>query len=1082
MAKIKKIRKVLLLGSGALKIGQAGEFDYSGSQALKALKEEKIKSVLINPNIATIQTSKKFADKIYFLPVTPEFVERVIQKEKPDGILLGFGGQTGLNCGLTLSKKGVFEKFKISVLGTPIKAIKDTEDRAKFINELRKINLLTPRSQLATSLKEAEMAAKRIGFPLILRVGFALGGLGSAVVKNRHHFDLAVKKALSKSPQVLVEKYLGGWKEIEFEVVRDKFDNCITVCSMENIDPMGIHTGESIVIAPAQTLNNFEYHFLREKAIKLIRHLKIVGECNIQFAVKPDKFTYRIIEVNARLSRSSALASKASGYPLAFVATKLALGKSLHQIKNRITKVTTAFFEPALDYVVIKFPRWDLEKFKNASEEIGSEMKSVGEVMAVSRNFQECLQKSVRMLAKDWSGLINQATLDYTKLSKKELINVLKTPTSQRIFMVAAALLKGISLKKINQITKIDSFFLEEIGKICDFYKKIKEKKGLTQEILKEAKLLGFSDEQLAELFKIKFNQVRNLKRKWQILPCIKQIDTLAGEFPAKANYLYLTYQGIKSDINKKRLSTKKKAIILGSGPYCIGSSVEFDWCAVNAALALKKHGFFTIMINCNPETVSTDFDIGDRLYFEELSLERILDIYERENPQYIVLSFGGQVANNLASMLAKSKVKLLGTKASSIDMAEDRKKFSHALDRLGIKQPVWQSFYQEKEAILYASKIGYPVLVRPSYVLSGAAMFVAYEKNDLEIYLKRSIKISRKYPLVVSKFTEEAKEIEIDGVARKGKLVVYAIGEHIENAGIHSGDATIVIPPQRLHLETLRRIKEITRKIVASLKINGPFNIQYLAKNNEIFVIECNLRASRSFPFASKVVGINFVELAIRAMLGEKIKHSFNTLDLDHVGVKSPQFSFSRLAGADPILRVEMAATGEAACLGNDLLEVYLKSLLAVDFQWPKKKILLSLGGAANKINFLESAKILKNAGFTLFTTNRTHLFLKKHQIKSIKVYKQYEKGSPNVIDLINDKAVDLVINLAGRPNGELDRETFQKVVTGDYLIRRAAADFQIPLLTNLQNAKLFVQGITKFSPQDLEVEPWDFYCKKIF
>lgn len=1078
-----KIRKVLLLGSGALKIGQAGEFDYSGSQALKALKEEKIKSVLVNPNIATIQTSKKLADRIYFLPVTYEFVTRVIKKEKPDGILLAFGGQTGLNCGLALAKKGVFKKFNVSVLGTPIKAIEETEDRAKFVAKLKEINLLTPKSQLAIRFKEAESAAKKIGFPLILRVGFALGGLGSAVVKNSKNFKSAVKRALSKSPQVLVEEYLGGWKEIEFEVVRDKFDNCLTVCSMENIDPMGIHTGESIVIAPAQTLNNFEYHFLREKAIRLIRHLKIVGECNIQFAVNPYKFDYRIIEVNARLSRSSALASKATGYPLAFVATKLALGKGLHQIKNSITKVTTTFFEPALDYVVIKFPRWDLEKFKNATEEIGSEMKSVGEVMAIARNFQEALQKSIRMLARGWPGLINQISLDYSRLSKKELMKALKIPTAKRIFMVAAGLLKNISLEKINQITKIDFFFLEEIKKICLFYQRLKKQKRLNKNILNKAKILGFSDEQLAKIFNLNSKKVRNLRKKWQILPQIKQIDTLAAEFPAKANYLYLTYQGTSSDISKKKFNSKKKAIILGSGPYCIGSSVEFDWCAVNAALALKKHGFFTIMINCNPETVSTDFDICDKLYIEELTLERILDIYEKEKPQFLVLSFGGQIANNLAKNLVQFKVKILGTKATAIDMAEDRKKFSHTLDRLGIKQPCWQSFTKEKDAIFYASTIGYPVLVRPSYVLSGAAMFIAYNKNDLEIYLKRSIKVSREHPLVISKFIEEAKEIEMDGVGYKGDLLVYAIGEHIEHAGVHSGDATIVIPPQRIYLETLRKIKETSRKIVKALNINGPFNIQFLAKDNEILVIECNLRASRSFPFASKVTGLNFVDLAIKAMLGKKINNDFNTIDLDYVGVKSPQFSFSRLAGADPILRVEMASTGEVACLGQDLLEAYLKSLLAVDFQWPKKKrILLSLGGMNNKINFLESAKALKKMKATLFATDKTHLFLKKHKIKSIRVFKEHEKRKPSVVSLIKKQTLDLVINLSQKPNSELKKETFQKEVTDGYLIRRTAADFQIPLLTNLQKAKLFVQGLTKFSPKKLKAEPWHFYNKNVF
>lgn len=1079
---MRSIKKVLLLGSGALKIGQAGEFDYSGSQALKALKEEKIKSILINPNIATIQTSNKLADKIYFLPVTPEFVSQVIEKERPDGILLGFGGQTGLNCGLELAQNGVFKKFAISVLGTSISTIEETEDRAKFITKLREINLLTPRSQVATSSKEAYRAMRKIGLPVMLRVGFALGGLGSSMVKNKKDFQSAVQVALSKSSQVLIEEYLGGWKEIEFEVVRDRFDNCLTVCSMENIDPMGIHTGESIVIAPAQTLSNFEYHFLREKAIRLIRHLKIVGECNIQFAVDPAKFKYRIIEVNARMSRSSALASKATGYPLAFVATKLTLGKGLHQIKNTITKATTAFFEPALDYVVIKFPRWDLDKFQRVKEEIGSEMKSVGEVMAVARNFQECLQKAIRMLARGWPGLINQISLEHVRLSQKKLIKELRVPTSKRIFIVAAAILKNISLAKINQITSIDLFFLEEIKKIGVFYLKLKRRKRLSRKLLKEAKTYGFSDQQLAKLFKTNIRKVRNLRKKWQILPRIKQIDTLAAEFPARANYLYLTYQGEKSDVRENNTRLREKAMVLGSGPYCIGSSVEFDWCAVNAALALKKHGFLTTMVNCNPETVSTDFDICDRLYFEELTLERILDIYEKENPRFLVVSFGGQIANNLALKLARLKVKILGTKASFIDIAEDRKKFSHTLDSLGIKQPAWQSFTKREDALFYASAIGYPVLVRPSYVLSGAAMFVAYDQNDLEIYLKRSIKVSREYPLVISKFIEEAKEVEIDGVARRGKLVAYAIGEHVEHAGVHSGDATVVMPPQRLYLETVREIKEITRKIVKVLQISGPFNIQFLAKNSKVLVIECNLRASRSFPFASKVTGHNLVELAIKAMLGRKIDQGFNTLDLDYVGVKSPQFSFSRLIGADPILRVEMASTGEAACLGKDLLEAYLKSLLAVDFLWPQKRILLSLGGEENKIRFLDSARLLKEKGFVLLATDKTHYFLKEHQIESKKVFKEYEGKKPSVVDLIRKKKIDLVVNLSQKHNGQLKKELFQKEMNDDYLIRRAAADFQVPLLTNLQKTKLLVQGLIKYSPQKLTVEPWHFYTKDVF
>ncbi len=1073
------IKKVLILGSGALKIGQAGEFDYSGSQALKALKEEGIQSVLINPNIATIQTSKKLADKIYFLPVTPEFVAKVIQKEKPDGILLGFGGQTALNCGLTLAKKGIFDKHHIKVLGTPIRTIDDTEDRKKFVKRLKEINLLTPKSRLAKNLAEARRAAKLIGFPLILRVGFALGGLGSSVITQEKELEIAVKKSLAKSPQVLLEEYLGGYKEIEFEVIRDKYDNCLTVCSMENIDPMGIHTGESIVIAPTQTLNNHEYNFLRSLAIKLIRHLQIVGECNIQFAVNPDKFSYRIIEVNARLSRSSALASKATGYPLAFVATKLALGLGLHQIKNNITKVTTAFFEPAVDYVVIKYPRWDLEKFVNVSEKIGSEMKSVGEVMAIARNFQECLQKAIRMLSKGWTGLINQNTLQYSKLPTKKLLLLLTTPTSERMFMIAAALLKNVPIKKINQITKIDLFFLNEIKIITDFYQKLVTSK-LKKPLLTKAKILGFTDEQIAQIFKLDFNQVRKTRKKWQIIPQVKQIDTLAAEFPAQANYLYCTYQALVSDLGK--IEWSKKALIIGSGPYCIGSSVEFDWCAVTAASALKKQHYQTIMINCNPETVSTDFDSCDKLYFEELTLERVLDICDTEKPEFAVISFGGQIPNNLVKQLAENKIKLLGTDPHAIDKAEDRQKFSSLLDELEIQQPDWRYFASEKEAVKYAAKIGYPVLIRPSYVLSGAAMFIAYNSKDLAVYLKRSIMVSREYPLVVSKFIEQAKEVDFDGVAAQGKLVISTIGEHIEQAGVHSGDATIVIPAQLLTLETVNKIKRVAKLIVAKLNITGPFNIQFLAKDEEVMVIECNLRASRSFPFASKVTGYNFVDIAIKAMLGLPIKNGFNTLDLDYLGIKSAQFSFTRLSGADPILRVEMASTGESACLGEDLHDAYLKSLLSVDFTWPKqKRVLLTIGGLYNKINFLEYAKMLVNIGCQLYATHNTHLFLLKYHVKNTKVYKLYEGKNPSVLDLIRTKSVDLIINLSQKPNGSLSSQAFQKELSDGYHIRRAAADFQIPLFINLQNAQLFIRAFSHYELNDLKIEPWDFYTKNI-
>lgn len=1075
--------KVLVLGSGAIKIGEAGEFDYSGSQCLKALREEGVKTVLINPNIATIQTSRFLADKIYFLPVTPYFVAKVIKKERPEGILLSFGGQTALNCGLALAKKKVFEKFKVKVLGTPIKAITDTEDRQLFVDSLKRAKLETPRSIAVETLTQAKKAIKKVGFPAILRVGFALGGLGSKVVRDQKEFQEAIVKSLSVSPQVLIEEYLGGWKEIEYEVVRDCFDNCITVCNMENLDPMGIHTGESIVIAPTQTLTDFEWQKLRLFSIKLIRHLGIVGECNIQFALHPQKFEYRVIEVNARLSRSSALASKATGYPLAFVATKLALGYSLFEIENKITQKTKAFFEPALDYVALKFPRWDLEKFKNVKEEIGSEMKSVGEVMALGRNFAEVLQKAIRMLNIGHDGLTDKFFKELVLLKREKLEEYLSRPTPRRIFAVAAALAKEIKIKKIYKLTGIDPWFLARIKEIVEFAR-VRPFRGSDPQVLKKAKQLGFSDESLAKAIGKTAKELRALRQKVKVTPVVKQIDTVAAEFPAKTNYLYLTYNGEKSDLGpdlgsdpSKGLTltkNKRKVLVLGSGPYCIGSSVEFDWCAVNAAWALSEKGFETVMVNCNPETVSTDFDIGNKLYFEELTFERIADICYHEKPQFLLLSFGGQIPNNLAPQLNKLGIPILGTPTCFIDQAEDRQKFSSLLDKLEIEQPPWQSFTQKKQAFAYAQKIGFPVLIRPSYVLSGAAMFVAYHLKDLELFLLRSLKVSRQYPLVISKFIEEAHEIDVDGVAQKGQLLVQAVSEHVENAGVHSGDATLVFPPQILPSGTLKKLKQTTKKIVKALKITGPFNIQYLVKNGEVLVIECNLRASRSFPFVSKVSGLNFAKLAIEAMIGKKLKKTEITY-LSHIGVKSPQFSFTRLKGADPVLRVEMASTGEVACMSTNFYDAFLKSLLATGFVLPKRSVLLSIGGDKNKSDFLESAKTLSSK-FEIFATEGTFQFLKENKIETKKVYKVYQSKNPTVVDLIKQHKADLVINISDKKES-LARRQLHREITDGYLIRRAAADFATPLITNLESAIIFCKAIKEKEIEDLEIKEWGEY-----
>lgn len=1057
-------KKILVLGSGAIKIGEAGEFDYSGSQCLKALKEEGVKTILVNPNIATIQTSENMADSIYFLPITPYFVQKVIQREKPEGIMLGFGGQTALNCGLSLAQKGILKKHKVKVLGTPIKAIADTEDRQLFVKCLKEIGLKAPKSKAVGNLKQAQKAVEKIGFPIILRVGFALGGLGSKLVKNYSQFENAIAKALSGSPQVLIEEYLSGWKEIEYEVVRDKFDNCITVCNMENLDPMGIHTGESIVVAPTQTLTDFEWQKLREISIKLIRHLGIVGECNIQFALNPEKFEYRIIEVNARLSRSSALASKATGYPLAFVAAKLALGYSLFELENKITKKTKVFFEPALDYIALKFPRWDLEKFINAGEVIGPEMKSVGEVMALDRNFPAVLQKAVRMLNIGQDGIMGLIYKDFIKKEKGELRKHLTNPTPRRIFVLAAALKKGYTVEQINKLTGINCWFIDQISQII--------KVGCSTNSISDLKKFGFSDIWIAQKEKTTQEKIRKKRIKKTIIPSVKQIDTVAAEFPAKTNYLYLTYNGSKDDINKNK-TNKKKVLIVGSGPYCIGSSVEFDWCVVNAAWELNKKGFETIMVNCNPETVSTDFDIGNKLYFEELTFERIADICDKEKPDYLLLSFGGQIPSNLSQKLQKLGIPILGTSVSDIDRAEDRNKFLSLLDSLEIKQPSWKSFSNQKQASLYAEKIGFPVLVRPSYVLSGAAMFVAYHQQDLKEFLQRSLMVSRKYPLVITKFMEDCHEVDIDGVAQKGQVTALTISEHIENAGVHSGDSTMIFPSQNLGKNIISKLEIDTKKIVKTLNITGPFNIQFLVKNGYIYVIECNLRASRSFPFVSKISGINFAKLAVRVMLDKKVK-KIGLIRPKVIGVKSPQFSFTRIKGADPVLRVEMASTGETGCLGHDLYDAFLKSLLSTGFHLPEKSILLSLGGMQNKKSFLPSAKMLAKK-FTLHATQNTHDFLKDNSIKARLVYKVNENKKPSVVDLIKNKKADLVIVISNSQN--LKRLELKKDITDGYLIRRAAADFNIPLILNLQMANIFTRALSEKTLENLQIKAWKEY-----
>jgi len=1058
------MKKVLILGSSALQIGQGGEFDYSGSQAIHALAEEGIKTVLVNPNIATQQTSEEMADKIYFLPVTPYFVEKIVRKEKPDSILLSFGGQTALNCGVELYEKGILEKYKVEVLGTPVKTIIDTEDRDKFVKKLNEINVNTPKSFAASNIEDALSAAKKIKYPIMMRIAYALGGLGSGVARTEKELKEMVAKAFSHTNQVLIEEYLFGWKEIEYEVVRDCYDNCITVCNMENFDPMGIHTGESIVVAPSQTLTNKEYHMLREIAIKVIRHLGIVGECNIQYALSPDSEDYRIIEVNSRLSRSSALASKATGYPLAFVATKLALGKALHEIKNKVTQSTSACFEPALDYCVVKIPRWDLKKFVSVSKKIGSSMMSVGEVMSIGRKFEEALQKAIRMLEIGAGGLVGN-----NRIICQDIDDELNSPSDERVFAIAQAIEKGYSIDKIHEMTRIDKWFLHKINNIVRTGKNLKKYKcdNVTKELLNKAKSRGFSDAQIGHILCCAAKDVKKTRQKYNILPSIKQIDTLAAEYPAKTNYLYLTYNGTENDVS---FENKKTIIVLGSGSYKIGSSVEFDWCCVNAVKTLRKHGVRTIMINYNPETVSTDFDECDRLYFDEISIETVMDIYDREKPEGIIVSVGGQIPNNLALKLHKAGANILGTNPFDIDRCEDRNKFSKLLDEIGMEQPEWKELKRLDDAIKFAQKVGYPVLVRPSYVLSGAAMNVAHNDENLLEFLNMAAEVSSEYPVVISKFIKNAKEIEMDAIASKGKLVKWAISEHIEKAGVHSGDATLVFPPQNINLETVRLLKLRTSQIAEALNITGPFNIQYIAKDNTLRVIECNLRASRSFPFVSKVAKTNFIEFAVKTMLGESITNNVSTLDIDYVGVKAPQFSFTRLKGADPILGVEMASTGEVACLGEDVDEAFLKAAISTGLNIPQKNVLISIGGDINKYKLLETVKKLENKGFNIFATEDTSKFLASKGVWNKMVYKAHNMHKKNnVISMLERRELDFLIVI---PNLRKKEQA-----TDGYKMRRKAVDYAVPLITDVNIAKQFVSSILSYDLKSLKIKAWDEY-----
>ena len=1073
--KKENIKKVLLLGSGALKIGEAGEFDYSGSQALKALKEESIETILINPNIATVQTSEGIADKIYFLPVTPYFVEKVIAKERPQGILLAFGGQTALNCGVELHKQGILEKYDVEVLGTPVQAIMDTEDRELFVNKLDEIDVKTIKSEAVSSVADAVAAADALGYPVIVRAAYALGGLGSGFCDNEEELRTLVEKALSFSPQVLIEKSLKGWKEVEYEVVRDCYDNCITVCNMENFDPLGIHTGESIVVAPSQTLSNDDYHLLRELAIKIIRHIGIVGECNVQYAYDPKSMDYRVIEVNARLSRSSALASKATGYPLAFVAAKLGLGYGLFDLKNSVTKVTSAFFEPALDYIVCKIPRWDLGKFHGVNREIGSSMKSVGEVMAIGRTFEEVIQKGLRMIGQGMHGFIENKALNVADIDK-----ALREPTDKRIFVIENAFRAGYTVDKIHELTKIDKWFLQKLQNIAntaielESYNEIEQ---LPSDLLRLAKEQGFSDFQIARaVLKAEMTssheanlQVRNLRKSKGITPVVKQIDTLAAEYPAQTNYLYLTYNGSENDVTY--LHDHRSIVVLGSGAYRIGSSVEFDWCSVNALLTVKREGWRSVMINYNPETVSTDYDMCDRLYFDELTFERVMDIIELEQPHGVILSTGGQIPNNLATRLDAQKVNILGTSAKDIDNAEDRHKFSSMLDSLGIDQPRWRELTSLKDINDFVAEVGYPVLVRPSYVLSGAAMNVCSNDEELEKFLRLAANVSKEHPVVVSSFIQNAKEIECDAVAQNGEIKLYAISEHIEFAGVHSGDATIQFPPQKLYVETIRRIKKISRQIAKALNISGPFNIQYLAKNNDIKVIECNLRASRSFPFVSKTLKINFIDLATKVMLGIPVeKPNKNAFDLDYVGIKASQFSFSRLQGADPVLGVDMSSTGEVGCIGENTSEALLKSMLSVGYKIPQKNILLSTGGPKQKASMLDAAKKLYEKGYSLYATGGTHKYLNDNGIPAIRVYWPSESDKePQALDMLHKKQIDMVVNI---PKNLSSAE-----LTNGYKIRRAAIDLNVPLLTNARLASAFIDAFCDMTVDEIEIKSWGEY-----
>ena len=1070
----KRYNKVLVLGSGALKIGEAGEFDYSGSQALKALKEEGIYTVLVNPNVATVQTSEGVADRVYFLPVTPYFLERVIEKEHPDGILLAFGGQTALNCGVALHKSGVLERYGIEVLGTPVQAIMDTEDRELFVHKLHEIDVKTIKSEACEDLPSARRAASALGYPVIIRAAYALGGLGSGFCDNEEELNTLCEKAFAFSPQVLVEKSLKGWKEIEYEVVRDRYDNCITVCNMENFDPLGIHTGESIVVAPSQTLTNSEYHKLREIAIKIVRHIGIVGECNVQYALDTDSEDYRVIEVNARLSRSSALASKATGYPLAFVAAKLGLGYPLSELKNSVTTTTSAFFEPALDYIVCKIPRWDLSKFHGVSRELGSSMKSVGEIMAIGRTFEETIQKGLRMIGQGMHGFVENK-----ELVIEDIDLALRQPTDTRIFVISKAFRKGYTVDQIHELTKIDRFFLLELRKIMDTAEELEgleDLSGLTPELLLRAKRQGFSDFQIAraifghtiEDIESIQEKVRELRKEYSILPVVKQIDTLSAEYPARTNYLYLTYGGKEHDIDFSH--DGKSVVVLGSGAYRIGSSVEFDWCGVSALQTIRQSGFRSIMINYNPETVSTDYDLSDRLYFDELTFERVRDILELENPFGTILSTGGQIPNNLAVKLAEKGVKILGTQASDIDNAEDRHKFSALMDTLHIDQPAWKELTTLDEVDSFVDEIGYPVLVRPSYVLSGAAMNVCSNHEELERFLALAANVSQKHPVVISDFIENAKEIEMDAVADRGELVIYAISEHIEFAGVHSGDATIQFPAQKIYIETIRRIKRITRTIARELHISGPFNIQFLAKGNDIKVIECNLRASRSFPFVSKVLKINMIDIATKIMLGLPYdRPSKSAFDLDYVGVKASQFSFSRLQKADPCLGVDMTSTGEVGCIAPDSHEAILMAMLSVGYTIPQHSVLMSTGGAKQKVDMLEAAKELHRRGYTIYATKGTHDFLEDNGVPSTHVYWPSEEGQPQALDLVHNHQVELVVNInKNLTAGEL---------TNGYKLRRAAIDLNIPLVTNARLASAFILSFCKLGLEDIHIRSWQEY-----